>query len=196
MTTTNQNQYFNLHTSGIGYINRFREVTTRKGSFCSVTIGFLRGFASADEVEYTYIDTIIRNKEVCELLKQHQNAINDKNTKVLGVCVVGDIYAETFTKRDNSVVAGIKGRLIGMRQLKINGEVVYSKVSDEQTAEEQNDAPVVNQEEAPAPVQQPVAQAPVAPANFEGEFLDVVRLDKNDPDFMAKKDELKDNGYR
>ncbi|MBE0469807.1 MAG: DUF3577 domain-containing protein [Methyloprofundus sp.] len=160
MTTVNnqaQNNFFNLHTKGIGYINRFRLVNPKgkkSQPFCAVTIGFLRG--SADEVEYTYIDTIIRNKEVCELLKQHESAINDENSKVLGVCVVGDIYAETFTKHDNSIAAGIKGRLIGLNQLKINGNVVYQREREDQGPVDNQPAPVA-QAPAAAPVQQPVA---------------------------------------
>lgn len=182
--TTNQNQYFDLHLKGLGYINRFREVQPRNKKskpFCAVTIGFLRG--DADEVEYTYVDTIIRNPEVCEILKQHQDAINNKDSKVLGVLTVSDIYAEVFDSNDGPK-ASIKGRLIGMRQLKVNGEVVYSKSddSDEQPAEEQNDAPVVNQEEAEAPVQQPA-------------LAQEVELDPNAPDFAAQRDHLKKLGY-
>lgn len=184
--TTNQNQYFDLHTSGIGYINRFRKVPTRKGFFCSVTIGFLRG--SADEVEYTYIDTIIRNKEVCEILKQHQDAINNKDSKVLGVLTVSDIYAETYESSDGTK-ASIKGRLIGMRQLKVNGEVVYSKSDDsdseEQPTEEQNDAPVIQNE---------VAESAEAPVEHEA-LAPEVQLDPKAPDFAAQRDHLKELGY-
>lgn len=49
---TNETKYFDLHTSGIGYLNRTREVSVRKGNpFMAVTIAALQG--AADEVEYT-----------------------------------------------------------------------------------------------------------------------------------------------
>ncbi|AHF02280.1 hypothetical protein THIAE_06020 [Thiomicrospira aerophila AL3] len=221
MTTVNQNavqnsnDYFNLHTKGLCYVNRFRAVSTRKDTFYSVTLGFLRGHV--DEVETTYIDCVIRNDDVLEILTQYQDAING-DSKVMAVAIVGDIFAQTYKKRDGSLAAGIKGRLIGLNQLKVDGDVVFKR----ENADQDNDIPV-DQVRHQAPVQQPVAQAPrartvapvtqpapvaqvrqqapaqqpvVAPANFEGEFLDVVKLDKNDPNFMAKKDELKANGYR
>lgn len=188
--TTNQNQYFDLHLKGVGYINRFREVQPRNKKsqpFCAVTIGFLRG--DADEVEYTYVDTIIRNKEVCEILKQHQDAINDKNSKVLGIVTASDIYAEVYESSNDGPKAGIKGRLIGMRQLKINGEIVFSKLDDSdsegQFSEDQNDEPV-NQDEASEPAEVSVEQEVLAPE---------VQLDPNAPDFAVQRDHLKELGY-
>lgn len=192
MTTVNQNaiqnsnsnDYFNLHTKGLCYVNRFRAVSTRKDTFYSVTLGFLRGHV--DEVEKTYIDCVIRNDDALEILTQYQDAING-DSKVMAVAIVGDIFAQTYKKKDGSLAAGIKGRLIGLNQLKVDGDVVFKR----ENADQDNDIPV-DQVRKQAPAQQPV----VAPANFEGEFLDVVKLDKNDPDFAARKDELKTNGYR
>lgn len=41
---TTQAQFFNLHTRGIGYLNRVREVTAKKGNpFMACTIAALRG---------------------------------------------------------------------------------------------------------------------------------------------------------
>ena len=48
-------KYFDLYTTGIGYLNRVREVTPKEGSpFWSVTIAALRG--SVDDVQYTYFE--------------------------------------------------------------------------------------------------------------------------------------------
>ena len=41
---TTQAQFFDLHTRGIGYLNRVREVTVKKGNpFMACTIAALRG---------------------------------------------------------------------------------------------------------------------------------------------------------
>lgn len=211
--TTNQNtevQYINFHAEGICYVNRFRINEAQNGdTYCSVTLGFLHGAVGGPKQKkprVTYIDCNVRNEEIFGILQQHKAAIlgDSKVTAVMRISDIfeGEPFEATIKNNDGSskkkMVSSIKARLIGMKQLKVNGELVYSKSVDdsgEQHADMPQDAPV-NQAEAPAPVQQPVAQAVVAPANSEGEFLDVVKLDKNDPDFMAKKDELKANGYR
>lgn len=183
-TTQAQNQFFDLHLKGLGYINRFREVQPKNKKskpFCAVTIGFLRG--DSDEVEYTYVDTIIRNSKVCEILKQYQDAINNRDSKVLGVLTVSDIYAEVFESNDGPKPT-IKGRLIGMRQLKVNGEVVYKHQTEEAPVSEGTNEPAAQAEE-------PVQEAPVADENLEPE----VSLDVNDPNFEARKTELKELGY-
>lgn len=192
MTTQTHNtqaKYFDLHTQGVGYINRFREIqpkSKKSQSFCAVTIAFLRG--SSDDVEYTYVDTIIRNKEVCELLKANQDAINDESKKVLGVVTVGDIYPDTFTTGEGKVLPTIKGRLIGMKQLTVNGEVVFkkepSKANDDQPVEQDG-----NQEAAPQ------AQAEENNDANPADLPTSVTLDPNAPDFAAQRDALKDQGY-
>lgn len=192
MTTQTQNtqaKYFDLHTQGVGYINRFREIqpkSKKSQSFCAVTIAFLRG--SSDDVEYTYVDTIIRNKEVCELLKANQDAINDESKKVLGVVTVGDIYPDTFETQEGKVLATIKGRLIGMKQLIIDGEVVYKKEPFNANGNQPVDQDE-NQEAAPQSQAEENNEANTA------ELPPSVTLDPNAPDFEAQRTALKEQGY-
>jgi len=198
MTTQTQNtqvQYFNLHTKGVGYINRFREVKTQAGKFCSVTVGFLRG--SADNVQYTYVDCIVRNKEVCEVLKAKQDVINGDN-KVLAVVTVGDIYAESFDY-NGKTLAGMKGRLIGMTQLKVDGQIVWQKAESE--SDEQNEANIQDEPVAEPAANQETASEPQAEMTNEdneanAELPSSVELDPNALDFQARKQELKEKGYR
>lgn len=54
-TQAQEAKYFDLHTTGIGYLNRIREVPIRRGEpFLAVTVAALHG--AADSVEYSYID--------------------------------------------------------------------------------------------------------------------------------------------
>ena len=49
MQNTQESKFFDLHTRGIGYLNRIREVTVRKGQpFMAVTVAALRG--TSDDV--------------------------------------------------------------------------------------------------------------------------------------------------
>lgn len=54
-TQAQEAKYFDLHTTGIGYLNRIREVPIRRGEpFLAATVAALHG--AADSVEYSYID--------------------------------------------------------------------------------------------------------------------------------------------
>jgi len=67
MPTDETTKYFDLHTTGIGYLNRIREVTPKEGSpFLSVTIAALRG--SVDKVQYTYFECRVSGKQAQELV--------------------------------------------------------------------------------------------------------------------------------
>jgi len=97
MTNVNNTAtHFDLHTTGVGYLNRAREVKPQTGKkfkpFWSVGISALRG--NVDEVEYSRIDTIIVGSDACELIKQYNEDINQQNSRVLCGFKVGDIYAD------------------------------------------------------------------------------------------------------
>jgi len=62
MSTNETKQYFDLHTQGIGYLNRVREVTPKEGTpFLSVTIAALRG--SVDNAQYTHFECHVSGKQ-------------------------------------------------------------------------------------------------------------------------------------
>ena len=51
MTTSNEKSYFDLHITGLGYLNRIREVKPKKGdSFLACDIAALNG--PSDDVSY------------------------------------------------------------------------------------------------------------------------------------------------
>ncbi|MBE0472218.1 MAG: DUF3577 domain-containing protein [Methyloprofundus sp.] len=204
MTTTNQNtevQYINFHAEGICYVNRFRTNEAQNGdTYCSVTLGFLHGAVGGPKQKkprVTYIDCNVRNDEICDILQQHEAAIlgDSKVTAVMRISDIfeGEPFEATIKNKDGStkkkMVSSIKARLIGMKQLKVNGEVVYSKSDDsdseEQPTEEQNDAPVIQDE---------VAESAEAPVEHEA-LAPEVQLDPKAPDFAAQRDHLKELGY-
>ena len=64
-------QFFDLHTSGIGYINRVRLVEPRKGEpFWACSIAALRG--DTNNVEYTYFDVRVSGTEAARLIARSQ----------------------------------------------------------------------------------------------------------------------------
>ncbi|MDC3738421.1 DUF3577 domain-containing protein [Pseudomonas syringae pv. syringae] len=166
--STNDTKYFDLHTVGIGYLNRIREVKPRKGDpFMAVTIAALKG--STDSVEYSYIDCNVVGAEADKLIRRCQEAVG-AGKKVLVHFRIGDMWADVFTyssgAKQGQTSASLKGRLLYLSWIKVEGEYVYqapqkeeASASSESTASET--APVV-QSEAPAPVEQFETAAPAA----------------------------------
>lgn len=138
MTTANtENKYFDLHTSGIGYLNRIREVQVKKGQpFWACTVGALHG--SQDDAEYTYFDCRVSGTEAENLVKRCVPAV-EAGKKVLVGFKIGDIYTETYViqKGDRKGETGVslKGRLLCISWIKVNGEMVYQAPKKEESSE-------------------------------------------------------------
>ncbi|VEA48535.1 Periplasmic protein TonB [Salmonella enterica subsp. arizonae] len=97
MTTNTERKYFDLHTRGIGYVNRLRTVTPKRGNpFTAYTIAALRG--TTDEPEYTYIDVRVYNEKAVELLESCQDALGKKQRVLIGFNI-GDIYPSVLPMR-------------------------------------------------------------------------------------------------
>ena len=95
MSNNESTKYFDLHTNGIGYLNRVREVTPEEGTpFLSVTIAALRG--SVDNVQYTHFECSVSGKKAQEIVRQLKSAVEGK-LKVLIGFTLSDLYAEPFT---------------------------------------------------------------------------------------------------
>jgi len=124
MSTYEAAKYFDLQTTGLGYLNHVREVTPDDGSpFWSVTIAALRG--SVDNVQYTYFECHVPGKQPQRFIRELQSAVEGK-LKVLIGFTLGDLYAETFTFKngDKAGETGIslKARLLRINWAKVDGQ--------------------------------------------------------------------------
>ncbi|MDH2431004.1 STY4534 family ICE replication protein [Pokkaliibacter sp. MBI-7] len=127
MTTQNASQFFDLHTSGIGYINRIRLVEPKKGEpFWACSIAALRG--DTNNVEYTYFDVRVSGTEAARLIARCQQAV-EAGSKMLISFKIGDIYPDVFTyasgDRKGETGVSLKGRLLMIRWIKKDGEMIY-----------------------------------------------------------------------
>lgn len=132
MSTQNSQQakYFNIHTSGIGYLSDIREVKPKKGNpFWACRIAALVG--SADSPEYRFFDMNVTGEETTNLIKRCREAV-EADKKVLVSFVMGDLWYDTFTyskdsdyhkKGDTGV--SLKGRLYRINLIKVDGELKY-----------------------------------------------------------------------
>ena len=134
MSTQKQTSYFNLHTSGIGYLNDVRIIETKGGDIVACRIAALVG--PSDKPEYRYFDMNATGDETESLIRRCKDAIDAKK-KVLVSFVMADMRVETFTYKNNSQYrkkgdtgVSLKGRLIQVKSIKIDGESKYVKQSD------------------------------------------------------------------
>ncbi len=129
MSNNESQKYFDLHTTGIGYLNRVREVTPKEGSpFLSVTIAALRG--SVENVQYTHFECRVSGKQAQEIVRQVKPAVEGK-LKVLIGFTLSDLYGETFTFKngDKAGETGIslKARLLRVSWAKVDGQPFYKE---------------------------------------------------------------------
>ena len=124
MSNNETTKYFDLHTNGIGYLNRVREVTPEEGTpFLSVTIAALRG--SVDNVQYTYFECHVSGKKAQEIVRQLKSAVEGK-LKVLIGFTLSDLYAESFTYKNGDKAGetgvSLKARLLSIAWAKVDGQ--------------------------------------------------------------------------
>ncbi|MCP1463301.1 STY4534 family ICE replication protein [Pseudomonas sp. S3E17] len=133
--------YFDLHTQGLGYLNRIREVTPSRGkSFLACTIAALNGPTQAPE--YRYFDVIVCGAEAQQLVNRYANAVN-RGQKVLMGFRLGDLWTDLFRynrgEKAGKTGVSLKARLLFVSWVKVDGKLVYQA------------RPKVESEEAEAP---------------------------------------------
>ena len=129
MSNNESPKYFDLHSTGIGYLNRVREVTPKEGTpFLSVTIAALRG--SVDNVQYTHFECRVSGRQAQQVVRQAKPAVEGK-LKVLIGFTLSDLYAETFTFKsgDKAGETGVslKARLLRVSWAKVDGQPFYKE---------------------------------------------------------------------
>jgi len=111
-----QAKYFDLLTTGLGYLNRVREVTPEAGSpFLGVTLAALRG--SADNAQYTHFECRVAGKQAKAVVQELKDAVEGDH-KVLVGFTLSDLYPEAFTYKKGEK-AGATGLSVKARLLRI-----------------------------------------------------------------------------
>jgi len=132
--------FFDLHTTGIGYLSRIRIVSPTKRSkdnYVACTINALHG--SKEDVHYTKFDVRISGTEAEARILALKGYV-DANRKVLVQFKIGDIYPEAFVfqKGTRAGQTGVvnKGRLLQVNAAKVDG-TVYNFINVEAAAEDE-----------------------------------------------------------
>lgn len=124
MNTNSDSRYFDLHTTGIGYLNEVREVRPEGGNpFWSVKLAALRGHV--DKVEHTYFECVVVGEEAKDLVSQLKSAV-DVDFKVLVGFQLSDLVGELFVFKTGELAGqpgvSLKARLLRLQWVKVNGQ--------------------------------------------------------------------------
>lgn len=163
--------YFDFTCSGIGYLNRIRDVNPREGgpAYVACTINVLVG--PSNKVTYRSFDLRVVGKQALEAIDIIYNAMQNDQDKVIVSFRAGDARPDSYTinKRDNrgneqpETRFGLKGRLLQITSAKINGQPV------ELPQIEQHDAPASDAHDDAPPAQDHHDQQP---ADYDDSFAD------------------------
>jgi hypothetical protein len=129
-------KYFDSVLYARAYINEVKTIVPKKGDkYCAVNASILSNGEDGKTV-YTTVDLIVSGFPAKEILRTHwgkrpTNRMDHKGPRWTADINVGSIRAESFSKRDGSVGAVLKGRLLNIRALRIGEEVVAGTMGDD-----------------------------------------------------------------
>lgn len=169
--STNDNQFFDLHITGVGYVNRIRKVTPKRGTpFWACDISALNG--PANDVEYRRFDCRVSGAEAERLVKKFDLTVADRKDKglnepkILISFKLGDLYTDTFTRtrgeRAGETGVSLKARLLFVNWAKVDGQKVYEAPRRDETSgassipAQNSDEPLQPRTIAPQQLAQPV----------------------------------------
>lgn len=116
---------FDLIIEGVGYLNRIRLVTPKKGpAYTACTVNAMMGTAEA--IEYVSIDCRIVGKQALEAVQQLKAAVAAKRKVIVGFRA-GDPKPEFYEYKDQTTGetkngSGLKARLLQLTFAKVDGE--------------------------------------------------------------------------
>lgn len=115
--TSNEKSFFDLHTTGIGYLQRAREVPVKGGRraqpFLACTIAALVG--PAKDATFRYFDVKVSGAEAKKLV-QGYIGVDDPKQRPLIRFRIGDLWSDAFIRpsgeHKGEAAATLKGRLL------------------------------------------------------------------------------------
>ena len=161
--SSTEKSYFDLHVTGLGYVNRIREVKPRKGdAFLACDIAALNG--PSDKPEYRYFDVRVSGADAQHLIRRCEEAVKAERKVLIGFRL-GDLWPDLFTytkgKKQGEAGVSLKARLLFVSWIKIDGRLVYkaeSKATDDTPREN-----LPTSHEEPAAAESPTSES--APAD-------------------------------
>ena len=193
---SNDTKYFDINVNGVAYLNRPRVVKPKEGNnnaYKSVNFNMLTG--PANKVRYVQFSTTIVGKQAKEVLTSHWDrlvAADAEGKKILAQVRITDPQPDTYSTKQGEVRNIIRGRLLSLSFIRIDGEEIYKAPPRETNGASSQTS---SSEEGGSEDTRPQTSS-----DKEDESGDTrpqtVKLTKEDPNFEQRKAELKAQGYR
>ncbi|CAM2175042.1 DUF3577 domain-containing protein [Burkholderia orbicola] len=137
-------KYFDLHLRGLGYLSRVRDVASRGNGrskakpFLACSISAFHGDPNVDNgIVYLPLDLIVSGEKAKEAVRSVMDDANDRDVKVLVAFRSGDHYIRTFERTGNragETGSVLKGRLLKLFWIKVDGQEVWRDEGDDAEA--------------------------------------------------------------
>lgn len=116
--------YFDLHISGIGYLNRARTVKPKKAAeFLAVDVNALSG--SVDDISYTRFDCKVVGSDARKIVAALKPDIDARKSVLVGF-KLGDLYPDLFEyqggEKKGQTGVSLKTRLLKIEWVKVDGK--------------------------------------------------------------------------
>lgn len=137
-TANSESTYFDLHITGLGYLNRIREVKPKKGEpFLACDIAALNGPTTSPE--YRRFDVRVSGTEAQQLVRRCAQAVEAERKVLIGFRL-GDLWSDIFTyskgTRAGEQGVSLKARLLVVNWIKIDGDLVHKRESSGQESDD------------------------------------------------------------
>ncbi len=124
----NDEKYFDLQTTGVGYLRKVEDVKPDEGSpYVEVTIAALRG--RTGQIQYTHFECSVVGSKAQATINELRSAV-EGDLKVLVGFTISNLHLELGTyqggERDGQIKARLKGRLLRISYAKVDGQPFIS----------------------------------------------------------------------
>lgn len=127
MTSETATKYFDLHTHGLGYVHRIRNVPVPKGeTYLAADIHAIHGQSGSTET--VRFDCRVVGKDAEELIGRCVKAVNEHRSVLIGF-IIGDLRPELFEykqgERKGETGVSLKARLLKVKWIRVEGDLVF-----------------------------------------------------------------------
>jgi len=127
MSKSDNVRYFDLHTTGVGYLNRVRDVETEDGSpFLAVTVAAIHG--KSTEVNHTYFECAVYGEQAQAIVRELKPAVEADQRVFVGF-TLSNLKADAFTFQQGEKAGqsgvNLKARLIRIAWAKVDGQKIH-----------------------------------------------------------------------
>lgn len=196
MTTTKSDRVVNVILSGIGFMNRIREVTPPNGApYLACEMNLQHGVGK--NTEDVRLNCNVKGSRANQIIRKHftdaSGTVTTPKAPVKATVTCGGLKADTFVykqgRRKGETGVSLRSSLLTIQWLKIGNEIVELESDGDHGDRTEN---------ATSQPAQPSTDGKPAFAEMRDEYKrnGCIALSKDHPEFEERKEFLRDNDFR